>query len=362
MAQAAITSVFNDAYIAEQWELYRQNPTLVDESWRQFFRFAESLGGVGAAQPIDGGLLRVVAGTAGLIDAIRTFGHLAVSTDPLGSPPPGAPELMPEFHGISEADLERVPGSALGQPDRTAAEVVARLRRLYASTIGIEFEHVAAAPERDWLRTEIERGRLHERLSPEEEKALLRRLTEVDGLERFLHRAYQGYKRFSIEGTDALVPMLDEVVRHAAQQGAVEVAIAMAHRGRINVLAHILEKPYQKIFSEFEGTPASANPPSGTGDVKYHLGYSSRRSVEGGELEVMLVPNPSHLEFVNPVLMGVARAKQRVPGAPAQREEAGWCLCAFTVTPHSRVRASSPKRSTLRVCAATAWAERCTSS
>jgi 2-oxoglutarate dehydrogenase E1 component len=324
MASAAITSVFNDAYIAEQWELYRRDPSLVDESWRQFFRFAESLAASGEAPrtaSVDADLLRIAAGAAGLVDAIRTFGHLAVSTDPLGSPAPGAPELTAEFHGISEADLERLPGSALGQVDGTAAAVIARLRRIYASTIGIEFEHVAAAPERNWLRTQIESGRLHERFSPEAEKALLRRLIEVDGLERFLHRAYQGYKRFSIEGTDALVPMLDEVVARAATQGAAEVAIAMAHRGRINVLAHILEKPYASIFGEFEGLSASSSPPSGTGDVKYHLGATSRRSIGEAELDVTLAPNPSHLEFVNPVLMGAARAKQRLSDGPGARDE-----------------------------------------
>jgi 2-oxoglutarate dehydrogenase E1 component len=324
MAPSAITSVFNDAYIAEQWELYRRDASQVEESWRQFFRFAESLATGEEARShaaVDGELLRIAAGAAGLVDAIRTFGHLAVSTDPLGSPAPGAPELTPEFHGITAADLERLPGSALGQEDGTAADVIARLRHIYASTIGIEFEHVAAAPERNWLRTQIESGRLQERLSPDEELALLRRLTQVDALERFLHRAYQGYKRFSIEGTDSLVPMLDEVVARAARLGSAEVAIAMAHRGRINVLAHILEKPYASIFSEFEGVSASANPPSGTGDVKYHLGAESRRTIGDAMLDVTLVPNPSHLEFVNPVLMGAARAKQRTPGGRGERDE-----------------------------------------
>ncbi|CAN5341355.1 2-oxoglutarate dehydrogenase E1 component [soil metagenome] len=320
MAALPISSVFNDAYIAEQWELFRRNPSLVEESWRQFFRFAESLGGAPSATA-DDGVLRIVAGAAGLIDAIRTFGHLAVSADPLGSPAPGAPELSPEFHGVTEAELERVPGSALGQPDTTAADAVARLRRLYASTIGIEFEHVAAAPERNWLRTQIESGRLHARLSPEEETALLRRLAEVDGLERFLHRAYQGYKRFSIEGSDALVPMLDEIILRAAEQGARQVAIAMAHRGRINVLAHILGKPYSKVFSEFEGMRPGTVPASGTGDVKYHLSASATREIGGREVEVTLVPNPSHLEFVNPVLVGVARANQRIAGNPGERDE-----------------------------------------
>jgi 2-oxoglutarate dehydrogenase E1 component len=329
MAEFPVASAFNDGYIAEQWELYRRDPASVEESWRQFFRIAESLAGsvpvaegTAAAVPVDARLLRTVAGAAALIDAIREFGHLSVTVDPLGAPPPGAPELTPEFHGITEADLHNVPGSALGYKDATAADAVARLRRVYASTIGFEFEHVVDAAERQWLRDSIESGRLHEPLSGDEENALLRRLTEVDGLERFLQRAYQGYKRFSIEGSDALVPMLDEIIDRAAAVGAREIAISMAHRGRINVLTHILGKSYSVVFAEFEGKHAVTNSPSGTGDVKYHLGAHATREVDGRELDIVLMPNPSHLEFVNPVLVGFARARQRLPDAPERRDEA----------------------------------------
>jgi len=313
----AVTSVFNDGYIAEQYEAYRRNPASVDESWRQFFRFAEQLGGgtatgAGAsAASVTAPLLRAAAGAAALIDAIRAYGHLAVASDPLGSAPPGAPELEPASHNVSEADLAAIPGSALGLSDPTAADAVARLRSLYCSTMGFEFEHLGSADERKWLRNAVESGAYHQPLTPDERKTILRRLTEVDALERFLGRAYQGYKRFSIEGSDALVVMLDEVIALAAMSGAHDVTIGMAHRGRINVLAHVLGKPYSTIFDEFEGKHAASSAEDGSGDVKYHLGYEGSRDIGGKRVALTLVPNPSHLEFVNPVLEGVARAKQR---------------------------------------------------
>ncbi|HEU4879509.1 MAG TPA: 2-oxoglutarate dehydrogenase E1 component, partial [Gemmatimonadaceae bacterium] len=188
--------------------------------------------------------------------------------------------------------------------------------------IGFEIDHLNDASEREWLREQIEHGRLQEPLSPDEKKAILRRLTEVDGLERFLGRIYQGYKRFSIEGIDMMVPMLDATIEAAAKNGAKEVSIAMAHRGRINVLAHILQKPYKAIFGEFEGRHAAAtSAESETGDVKYHLGFTSSRTAGDTELTVSLIPNPSHLEFANPVLQGVARARQTVIANGDGRDE-----------------------------------------
>ncbi|HEU4747601.1 MAG TPA: 2-oxoglutarate dehydrogenase E1 component, partial [Gemmatimonadaceae bacterium] len=176
---------------------------------------------------------------------------------------------------------------------------------------------------REWLREAIESGKINAPLSDEEKKATLRRLTEVDGLERFLGRAYQGYKRFSIEGGDILVPMLDVAIESASAHGAREVGLAMAHRGRINVLAHTLGKPYGTIFEEFEGKHAATNAESETGDVKYHLGARGKRKLSNGrEVEVVLIPNPSHLEVVNPVLEGVARARQVLASSTAQRDEA----------------------------------------
>ena len=325
MGNGPITSVFNDGYIAEQYDAYRKDPASVDESWRQFFRFAGSIAGTAApgvaADASDPSLLRTVASAAKLIDAIRTYGHLAVPIDPLGTQPEGTPELSAEFHGINEADLARIPGSVVGggPEDGTAADVVNRLRSLYSSNVGFEFAHLGHAEEREWLRGKIESGEVHSDLSPELKKAVLRRLTEVDGLERFLGRVYQGYKRFSIEGTDALVPMLDEAIEHAAKTGADEVMMAMAHRGRINVLAHTIGKTYETIFEEFEGHPTTGAV-SETGDVKYHLGERAERTTSSGKkMLVLLTPNPSHLEFVNPVLQGVARAHQQ--NADGSRDE-----------------------------------------
>lgn len=319
------TGVFNDGLIAEQWERFQLDPNSVDESWRQYFRFAQSIavtGDAAAAAP-DESLLRKTAGASALVAAIRAFGHLAFQRDPLGSLATGTPELTPDFHGITERALSSVPGSALGFPHATAAEVVAHLRKLYSSTIGLEFEHLGRATEREWLRSEVESGALLEPLTGEEKVALLRRLTEVDGLERFIGRAYQGYKRFSIEGTDTLVPMLDEIIRRAGADGAREIALSMAHRGRINVLAHILGKPYTAIFAEFEGKHAATNSPDGTGDVKYHLGARGEYPMPNDRAAaVTLVPNPSHLEFVNPVLAGVTRALQRKPDKPGEHDEA----------------------------------------
>ena len=333
MPSTPITSVFNDGYIAEMYEAYRRDPASVDESWRQFFRIAAQFGGASpaattvAADPV---YLRKVAGAAALVDAIRQYGHLAVTLDPLGSPPPGAAELSPEFHGITEADLSLVPALALGFDVGTATDVTARLRDLYSSTMGYEFAHLGEESEREWFRQTIEEERLPRHLTAEEKRAVLQRLSEVDGLERFIGRAWVNMKRFSIEGTDALVPMLDTLIEEAGAAGTREVVIAMAHRGRINVLTHILGKPYAKIFGEFDGKHAAASAESETGDVKYHLGARTERAIrDGRSVGILLVPNPSHLEVVNPVLTGVARARQRVSAGDRLTGE----LDALTVTP-----------------------------
>src|SRR5687768_16774907 len=323
MSALPVAGVFNDGYIAEMFESWRRDPASVDSSWQQLFKLAESLSGTSRSSDVssdatsDVSLLRAVAGASALAQAIRSYGHLAVQLDPLGTPPLGAAELSPEFHRITDADLARVPGAALGANEATAAEVVARLRTLYCSTIGFELEHLEDDHEREWFRRTIEGDGMRRTLTADEKKIVLKRLTEVDGLERFLGRAYLGHKRFSIEGNDVLVPMLDAAIERAAEGGTKEVVIAMAHRGRLNVLAHILGKPYRWLFEEFEGKPA-AEGTSESGDVKYHLGAAGHRDHKGGRIDVTLVPNPSHLEFVNPVLAGVARAHQ---GAGENRDE-----------------------------------------
>lgn len=306
-----ITGVYNDAHISQLFEDYRRDPSSVDESWRQYFAFAESLGGPGtavSAGATDDAMLRKVAGAASLVAAIRTLGHFAVHLDPLGGDPPGAVDLTAEFHGITEQDLTQIPGHVLGFDDATAADAVNRLRAAYSGTVGYEFAHIEDDDEREWLRQRAEET-ASAALSAEEKVALLDSMTEVDGLERFIARAFPNMKRFSIEGTDAMVPMIDVAVDEGSKSGTREVVIGMAHRGRINVLAHILNKPYGTIFNEFEGKHAVSGA-GNTGDVKYHLGAETvRRWSDGREVTLSLVPNPSHLEIVNPVLAGVARAK-----------------------------------------------------
>jgi len=193
MSPDPITGVYNDGYIREAYEAYRRDPSSVDESWRQFFRFAESIAGgdqtAAVAAPsqagqLDPAFLRNIAAAAELIDAIRSYGHLSVPLDPLGAAPEGTPELTPEFHGLSEEVLASIPGAALGASGGTAGDVVARLRELYSSRIGFEISHLGNVEEREWLRIEIESGRMNQPLSVEEKKAILKRLTEVDGLER----------------------------------------------------------------------------------------------------------------------------------------------------------------------------------
>ena len=324
------TTVFNDGYVAEAYESYRRDPASVDESWRQFFRTAESLAGITGASGgarADDALLRKTAGAAALVDAIRQFGHLAVQLDPLGSTPPGSPELTPEFHGITEQDLSDVPATALGYESGTAADVVAKLRDVYCGALALEFAHVGSAAEHEWFRTQMETGTITRPLTNDEKTAVLRRLTEVDGLERFFQFRYQGYKRFSIEGTDVLVPMLDEAIARAAGHGAREVVIGMAHRGRLNVLTNIMGMPYGEMFGEFEGRPGEQSAEATTGDVKYHLGYEGERKVGDATVRLELAPNPSHLEIVNPVMSGMTRARQRVAGSAAQDEKRVLPVC-----------------------------------
>ena len=332
---AAITSVFNDGIFAEQFERYRHDPASVDETWRQYFRIAESLFGqpnaapagaaatapAGGATTYDVAFLRKVAAAASLQQAIRNYGHYAVQLDPLGTPPPGADDLSPEHWGLTEADLQAIPGAALGD-DRfaTAADAIARKRQVYAGRVGYEVWHLEVDEERNWFQRAFRDGVLTRDLTPDEKKDTLRRLNQVDGLERFIGRVYQGYKRFSVEGTDTLIPMLDEVIRESGRSGAREIVIGMAHRGRLNVLTNVMGKPFENLFAEFEGRHDHADENS-TGDVKYHMGFVGTRDVDGKPVQLRLAPNPSHLEVVNPVIEGMVRALQRVPGKLGERDE-----------------------------------------
>ena len=245
-------------------------------------------------------------------------GHLAARLDPLGSEPPGDPALEPErlIPKLTPELQARVPASVLRLyvPGETLADALPRLHNTYCGTIAYEIEHIADHEKRVWLRQAIESGKYRTPLSTDEKKKLLAELSRVEAFEQYLRRAFLGQKQFSIEGLDVMVPMLDEAIELAAENGAHEVVIGMAHRGRLNVLAHTLGLGYDSIIREFEGErtidAVVATGEGGTGDVKYHLGAEGTRSTASGEIIVTLAANPSHLEAVDPVVEGRARAEQ----------------------------------------------------
>ncbi|MFC1661575.1 2-oxoglutarate dehydrogenase E1 component, partial [Gemmatimonadota bacterium] len=261
-------------------------------------------------------LLPVVARAASLAQAFREHGHQLANLDPLGGDPPGHPQLDPAFFGTTMEELEEIPASII-EPrwgDEPLARVLKRLEEAYCGSVGYEFEHLEDPDKVRWLWKQVESGVFTEPLGLEEKKSLLRRLSEVEGLEHFLHRAYLGQKRFSLEGTDMMVPVLDQTIQETARYGGRELVIGMAHRGRLNVLAHNVGIGYQDIIAGFEygaGTTSDWSLGGGTGDVKYHWGAEGFFHLEdGAEVRVSLAPNPSHLEFVNPVVEGITRSRQ----------------------------------------------------
>src|SRR5918993_2141075 len=308
-------SGLNRGYVLELYEKYRQDPASVDAETRALFEQwtppAEETVEIGGGMPV----LKAV-GAVNLAQSIRRYGHLAAQLDPLGSAPPGDPTLLPETHGLTNADLRSMPASliwsALAEGAANAHEVVEAFRSVYCSTTGYDFAHVFVPEERRWLRQAVESGRFRSPADPINHAALLDRLTQVEVFERFLHRTFPGKTRFSIEGLDMLVPVLDEIIGDAAEFGVRNILIGMAHRGRLNVMAHVLNKPYAQILAEFKDPvsgKAFREDMAWTGDVKYHAG--ARRALKGGaEMDVVISmpPNPSHLEAVDPVVVGMARA------------------------------------------------------
>jgi 2-oxoglutarate dehydrogenase E1 component len=250
------------------------------------------------------------------VQAFREHGHQLARLDPLGDDPPGHPQLSPAFFGTSMEELAGLPASLVmddAEPGASVADALTALERVYAGSLGYEFEHVDDHVKVDWLWEQVETGTHRPTLAPEEQRKLLRRICETEGLEQFLHRAYLGQKRFSLEGTDVLVPVLDMVIEQVARNGAREVVIGMAHRGRLNVLTHTVGVSYGELLAEFEGPSLRGGQLHvvGTGDVKYHHGARGAREVDGvGTVRITLAPNPSHLEFVNPVVAGWVRSRQ----------------------------------------------------
>ncbi len=276
----------------------------------------------------DEEMLQAVQAASTLVHRFRSHGHLAARLDPLGSEPEGEPQLDPGEQGLTPQLMSRIPAHILRMyvPGETLAEALPNLRQTYCGTIAYEVEHISSHRQRVWLREQIESGAFRQPLDAEPQKALLKRLIEVDALERFMHKAYLGQHQFSIEGLDMTVPMLDELIQLAAGHSAEEVVVGMAHRGRLNVLAHNLGRPYDLIFAEFEGASTleavTTIPQGGTGDVKYHHGtQGSYLLPDGSTVRVNLESNPSHLEYVSAVVEGATRAAQTNRGGPRAHQD-----------------------------------------
>jgi len=340
----------NAAFIEELYEKYLLDPASVAAGWRTYFdslkgreagdvphsividriEQAQRLNGhahAAVAAPVSDAQAHKQAGVLKLVTAYRSRGHLAAQLDPLDLehtfppsdlealgllPRPAAPDLDPAFHGLTNADLdtEFSTGSLAGPQRLKLRDLVTLLKATYASSIGTEFMHISDAEQRRWVHEQLERAGGKFGLSADEKKRILEKLTQADGLERYLHTKYVGQKRFSLEGGDSLIPLLDELVNRGGADGMNDMVLGMAHRGRLNVLVNILGKPPQKLFAEFDGKFDHPDDPAHSGDVKYHLGFSANVKTPGRTVHLALAFNPSHLEIVDPVVAGSVRARQ----------------------------------------------------
>ncbi len=308
----------NAGYVAELYERFQKDPASVDEAARQAFRdWPAPPADAAAASPASG--IDAHAGLAAfkLAESIRRFGHLAARLDPVGFyTPVGDPSLDARSHGLTDEMLRRLPASLVGGPVAARAEnaydAIERLRAIYIGSSGHDHNQVFVPEEREWLREAVESGQFRPPRDPISSRELLDRISQVESFERFLHRTFAGKTRFSIEGLDMMIPILDEIISDAAAAGVKHVMIAMAHRGRLNVLAHILQKPYEQILAEFKDPIVDKVlrvDLGWMGDVKYHAGARMERGGDRPDsLIVSMPPNPSHLEAVDPVLNGMARA------------------------------------------------------
>ncbi len=328
----------NAPYVESLYEQFLADPSSVEPAWREYFR---SLGGTNdaahgpirealaerasrpavaaatssAAPAATGGVSAKQASVARLVQVYANRGHLLADIDPLGLMRRPVPEVLElEHFGLSDADLD----TEFYTGSRTAAiakrmklrDIVAQLRHIYCGTIGAEFAHVSDSTERLWLQDRFQAGRVQNRFSNEERRTFLRHLTAAEGLERYLATKYPAQKRFSLEGGDALIALLDDLIQQGGQRGIEEIVIGMAHRGRLNVLVNVVGKSPQQLFSEFEGR-YDAHHLRGSGDVKYHKGFSTDIRTPAGNVHVALAFNPSHLEVVDPVVEGSVRARQQ---------------------------------------------------
>jgi 2-oxoglutarate dehydrogenase E1 component len=333
----------NAPYVEEQYELYLADPASVADEWRAYFDALRETPAIDGSDrddephapvvstfvelgkrsratemTLDDGLAiaRKQVAVQSLIAAFRMVGTRKAKLDPLlWTPPQASVELTPAFYGLSAADMATRFSTAdtfLFDEDATLREIVAALEQTYSGTLGAEFMHLSDAGERRWWQMQLESTRARSSFSVAEKKRFLERLTAAEGLEKYLHTRYVGQKRFSLEGGESLIVLLDELVRYGASKKVGTVVMGMAHRGRLNVLVNIAGKPLRALFDEFEGKSGDPLP---AGDVKYHKGYSGVTQTADGPVDVVLAFNPSHLEIVNPVVQGMARAKGETLGA-----------------------------------------------
>ena len=297
----------NADYIDQLYQQYLSDPYSVDEIWQAYFAGFDAAGGKGMHEGAP-----LTMGVHNLVHTYRDLGHFLAHLDPLGRPRPAQPLLDLSQFNMAESDLDRQVGRAdfQGQTDGTLRDLVQKLQDTYCRKIGVEFVNISDKQQRQWLASRMEPTRNRPAFTAEESRAILYQLVAAEEFEQFLHRRFVGAKRFSLEGAESLIPMLNVLVDEGAKVGVQEICMGMPHRGRLNVLAHVLNKPYEVLISEFEGTNVPQDG-QGDGDVKYHLGYANDRpTAQHRSIHIGLSPNPSHLELIDPVVEGIVRAKQ----------------------------------------------------
>ena len=349
----------NTLYIEQLYQSYIQSPASVNSQWREFFEnmsdgtaprrpsweqadWPQPVNGeltaafdgnwpdspaalaekVSARHQADGTMLNDEEVRAATLDSVRAImmirayrarGHLAADLDPLGlEPPKSHPELEPASYGFTDADMDRriFIDYVLGLEFATIPEMLEILRRTYCGRLAIEYMHISDPEEKSWLQERIEGPDKEISFTDEGKKAIFLKLVESEGLEKFIDVKYTGTKRFGLDGGEAMVPALEQIIKRGGNLGVKEIVIGMPHRGRLNVLTNVMSKPFRALFSEFKGGSSNPEDVEGSGDVKYHLGTSSDREFDGNKVHLSLTANPSHLEAVDPVVLGKARAKQ----------------------------------------------------
>jgi 2-oxoglutarate dehydrogenase E1 component len=321
----------NAAFIEDLYEQYLVDPDSVPATWKTYFdgfkgreagdvphsavmaRVQAAARAGAPAGTLDDETARKQAAVGKLITAYRSRGHLGARLDPLGMmAKQDAPDLELAFHGLTDADLDQEFNADTWYPEKKfkLRDLLARLRASYSGSIGAEFMHISDANQRRWMQQRLEGAAGKYGFGAEAKKRLLERVTAAEGLERYLHTKYVGQKRFSLEGGDSLIPLMDTLIRRGGSDGIKDVVVGMAHRGRLNVLVNTLGKPPLKLFAEFEGRFDHPEDPAHSGDVKYHMGFSADVATPGGPVHLALAFNPSHLEIVDPVVAGSVRARQ----------------------------------------------------